>query len=165
MNGWVSQALTTDHITDGFRCGQPALDDWLRVHALRAQGSSTARTYVWTPASEATVQAYYTIAPTQVRREDVSRSMSGGVAVVPAYLLARLALNDSLHGQGLGSELLIDALQMIVAASATAAGRLIIVDAIDEAAEAFYRHHDFTSIAGTRRLCMKVATARTAMSM
>jgi GNAT superfamily N-acetyltransferase len=90
--------------------------------------------------------------------------MAGGVEVVPAYLLARLALDQSLHGQGLGSELLIDALQVIVAAAETAAGRLILVDAIDDAAHAFYRHHDFVPIAGGRRLAMKVATARAAIN-
>lgn len=165
MSGWVSQALTADHTGGDFRCGQPVLDAWLQAHALRAQNSNTARTYVWTLPSDTEVQAYYAIAPTQVRRGDVTRSMASGVEVVPAYLLARLALNESLHGQGLGSELLIDALQVLVAASETAAGRLIIVDAIDDTAEAFYRHHDFTPIAGTRRLAMKVATARAALGM
>lgn len=111
------------------------------------------------------VRAYFAIAPTLVRRGDVSRSMSGGVEVVPAYLLARLGLDQSLHGQGLGSELLLDALRVIVAAAETAAGRLIVVDAIDDVAQAFYRHHDFIPVAGERRLAMKVATARAALGI
>jgi len=82
---------------------------------------------------------------------------------VPGYLLARLALDVSLHGQGLGSELLIDALQVTVAAGDRAGGRLIVVDAIDQEAHDFYRHHGFVPIAGARRLAMKVATARGAL--
>lgn len=79
-------------------------------------------------------------------------------------LLARLALDESRHGHGLGSELLIDALQVIVGASEAVGGRLIVVDAIDQAAHDFHRHHDFVPMAGERRLAMKVATARAAIA-
>lgn len=82
----------------------------------------------------------------------------------PAYLLARLALDGSLCGQGLGGQLLRDALEVIVAAANHAAGRLIVVDAIDDAAAAFYRHYGFQPVTGDpRRLVMKVATARNAL--
>jgi hypothetical protein len=37
------------------------------------------------------------------------------------------------------------------------------VDALDDAAHSFYRHHDFQPIQGSRRLVMKVATARAAV--
>ena len=53
---------------------------------------------------------------------------------------------------------------MIVAAAETGAGLLILIDASDDAAYAFYRHHDFVPIAGGRRLAMKVATARAAIT-
>lgn len=164
MSEWISELLRPEHVTTDFRCGHPSLDDWLRLYALRAQRSGTARTYVWTRPDDVVVTAYYAITPTQVQRQGVPRSMSGGVHVVPGYLLARLALDESLHGRGLGSELLLDALQVIVTAARTAAGRLIVVDAIDEAAFDFYRHHDFLPIAGERRLAMKVATARAAVT-
>ena len=156
--------MRPDHQCGKFSCGQASLDEWLRAQTLRAQISGTARTHVWTRPEDDAVTAYFAIAPTLVRRGEVSRSMSGGVEVVPAYLLARLALDQSLHGQRLGSELLIDALQVIVAAADTAAGRLILVDAIDDTAHAFHRHHDFIPIAGERRLAMKVATARAAIN-
>lgn len=160
MTDWQSQMLQPEHRCEGFRSGQRSLDHWLCTQAWRAQGSGTARTYVWTQRDDVVVTAYFAIAPTQLRRGDVSSSMSGGVEVIPAYLLARLALDTGLQGQGLGSELLIDALQAIIAGADRAAGRLIVVDAIDDAAHAFYRHHDFIPIAAQRRLVMKVATAR-----
>lgn len=163
MSQWLSQLLRSEHECEGFRSGQRSLDDWLRMQALRAQTSGTARTYVWTDPGDPAVKAYFAITPTLVRRGDVSRSMSGGVEVVPAYLLARLALDESLHGQGLGAELLVDALRVIVTAADRAAGRLIVVDAIDDDAYAFYRHHDFVPIVGQRRLAMKMATARAAL--
>jgi GNAT superfamily N-acetyltransferase len=72
-------------------------------------------------------------------------------------LLARIALDRSLQGQGLGGELLVDALSRAVQASDVAAARLVVVDAIDEAAAAFYEHHGFVAVPGNRqRLVQKV---------
>ncbi len=164
MTDWCSTPLTDDHDLGQFDCGVESLDRWLRGQALRAQRSDTARTYVWTAPGSALAVAYYAIAPAQVRRDEVSRSTSGGMSVVPAYLLARLALDRSLRGRGLGGQLLLDAVDRIVLASATAAGRLIIVDAIDEAAAAFYVHYGFQPVSGNpQRLVMKIATARKAL--
>lgn len=116
------------------------------------------------PSAAPRVRAYYSIAPTQVAAEELpSRSLAGGYTVVPGYLLARLALDRALQGQGLGSELLIDALIRITDAASQAGGRLIVVDAIDDDAHGFYRHHDFQPVEGSRRLVMKVATARAAL--
>jgi hypothetical protein len=58
---------------------------------------------------------------------------------------------------------MLDALEVIVAAAEHSAGRVIVVDAIDENAAAFYERHDFIRVRGSRRLVMKVATARRAL--
>jgi predicted GNAT family N-acyltransferase len=116
-------------------------------------------TYVWTREHNDRVVAYYSITPHQVVRDEVSSGMAGGVSVIPAYLLARLALDGSLHGQGLGGELLHDALDRILSATSIASGRLVVVDAIDEHAAAVYRYHDFRPLkSNPLRLVMKVST-------
>ncbi len=97
MTAWLSSPLRTEHETASFRCGHDSLDAWLLTQALRAQSSGTARPYVWTGRDDTVVKAYFAIAPTQVSRAEVSRSMAGGVSVVPAYLLAKLALDQSLQ--------------------------------------------------------------------
>jgi GNAT superfamily N-acetyltransferase len=78
---------------------------------------------------------------------------------VPALLLARLALDRTLHGQGLGTELLLDALTRALAASNRVGGRYLVVDAIDDRAVAFYEHHGFLRVPGSalRRLVRKVS--------
>lgn len=98
------------------------------------------------------MRAYYSIAPTEVVREGLPRSAGGGHSRVPGYLLARLALAQDLQGRGLGSQLLLGAIEVMVTASQAAAGRLIVVDAVDEAAHRFYAHHGFVPIAGGNRL-------------
>lgn len=174
MTGWVSGALGRDHDLEEFASGQPSLDDWLRRHARDADARGTARTWVWTAPDSARVVAYYSVAPTQVLREDLSRAQAGGASVVPeldpGYLLARLALDSSLHGQRLGAALLVDAVRRIVAAAEISGGRLIVVDAIDANAEGFYARHDFQPIPSSasgsfpRRMVMKIATARRALA-
>jgi GNAT superfamily N-acetyltransferase len=106
------------------------------------------------------VVAYHATAPTQVGRIELpSRSRSGGYSRIPGYLIGRLALDRALHGQGLGAQLLLDALERIVEAADRAGGRVIVVDAIDETAYRFYRHHGFQGIEESNRLVMRLATA------
>ncbi|WP_341359269.1 GNAT family N-acetyltransferase [Georgenia sp. M64] len=114
---------------------------------------------MWTVRGSLSVRAYYAVAPTQLNRADgLSRSMSAGYTSVPAYLVARLAVDLELQGRGLGAELLLDALELVVEAAELGGGRLVVVDAIDEMARAFYEHHGFTRIGGSDRLVIKVAT-------
>lgn len=167
-DAWRSSRLTDEHDLTQFDCGVASLNNWLTAQALRAQRAGVARTYVWTPPNSKAVVAYYTITPTQVMRSELSNSDTGGYSVVPAYLLARLALDQTLHGQRYGTDLLLDAVEVIVRAAGHGGGRLIVVDALDAKAARFYRHHDFHPVKNDPlRLVMKVASAvaalRTAM--
>jgi GNAT superfamily N-acetyltransferase len=47
------------------------------------------------------------------------------------------------HRRGLGAELLVDALDLIVGHARGVGGRLVVVDAIYSEAAAFYQHHGF----------------------
>jgi GNAT superfamily N-acetyltransferase len=161
VSDWTSQRLGEHHDLAHLDCGHNELDRWLLYEALRAQSAGTTHTTVWTKPDDLVVVAFHAIAPTQFMRTDLpSRSLSAGYSTVPGYLIARLALAQVLHGQGIGTQLLLDALERIVAAATNAGGRLVAVDALDDAAHSFYRHHDFQPIRGSRRLVMKVATAR-----
>ena len=162
---WLASRLAADHDTSAFDSGQPALDQWLRREALRAQQQDVARTYVWTAPDSPVVVAYYSLCPTQVAAASVSRSVAGGHSVVPGILLARLAVHRDLQGRGLGSQLLRDALEVCVASSRIGAGRLIVVDPIDAAARAFYLHHNFIDTRAGDRMVMKMATARNALGL
>lgn len=164
MSAWTSQALREHHDLSRFASGHQDLDRWLRQEALRAHDAGTAHTTVWTLADDAAVKAFHSIAPTQFARVELpSRALSAGYTTVPGYLIGRLALDESVHGQGLGTQLLLDALEQVVAAAGNAGGRLIAVDAIDDNARGFYLHHGFQPIDGSRRLVMKVATAAAAI--
>ena len=83
---------------------------------------------------------------------------------IPAVLLARLALGASLHGEGLGGELLWDALSRAAAAADIAAARVVVVDAIDDRAARFYAHHGFVAVPeNPNRLVQKMSDIHAAL--
>ncbi|NNH75903.1 GNAT family N-acetyltransferase [Nocardia uniformis] len=145
-----------------FDCGKEVLNKWLRSNALSADKGMTSRTYVWVIDDDPHVKAYYSIAPTSVdrARDGVTMSDAAGLPYVPAFLLAKFALDKSLHGQGYGEELLVDAVTKIMGAAQASAGRLIVLDAIDQQAFTFYQKYGFIPVQNTEnRLVMKMSTA------
>ncbi len=92
---------------------------------------------------------------------------------MPAYpvgmiLLARLAVHHLHQGEGHGARLLAEALRKAVTAGEAAAARLVVVDAIDDQAAAFYARHGFVAAPEhpmrlyrrTRDIRASLATAR-----
>lgn len=68
---------------------------------------------------------------------------------VPAVRLGRLAIDRSMQGRGLGSQLIADA--AIRCVQNASAWNIMIVDAKDAAAAAFYRKFGFTSLLDDER--------------
>ena len=80
--------------------------------------------------------------------------------VVPAARIGRLAVDDRHQGRGLGALLLADAIGRVVRANRQMAVFAIVVDAIDDNARRFYRHHGFVALpSAPRRLFLPTATA------
>ncbi|HST42255.1 MAG TPA: GNAT family N-acetyltransferase [Conexibacter sp.] len=160
------EPLTAEHDLDPFDSGKPPLDEWLRHHARNATGQGT-RTNLLIDAQTDAVVGFFAIAPHLIARDEAPRSIGRGApARIPAILLAKLALDQRLQGRGLGAELLIHALTTIITAARTAGGRIIVVDAIDDQAAAFYRAHDFQPApSDPQRLVMKLSTAARALSL
>lgn len=159
---FVSEALDEQHATRNFDSSRPVLDAWLQQHALTTEARRTGRTFVWQ--TDGQVVGYYTIAAHLIVREELPRTLGrGNPGQIPAVLLARLALDKTLQGQGLGGALLADALDRIVVATRTVAARFVVVDAIDEGAHGFYRHHGFREIPGTLRLVQKITDIAAAL--
>lgn len=165
---YASVAFAPEYDVSEFDCGVPSLNAWLRGQALRAQHAGTARTFVWLdedalgqPDEPDRVWAYYSLAPTEIVKAELTGGQAGGYSVVPGYLLARLAVHTYLRGHGYGSQVLVDALSRAYAAARLGGGRLIVVDAVDDHAASFYRHHNFVPVKGNPlRLVLKMETVR-----
>jgi GNAT superfamily N-acetyltransferase len=135
--------LDAGHDVSGFDCGVPALNRYLQKFALQNQRSQSARTYVTLRGPR--VVGYYSLAAAPVRREEAPARVAKGLAAhpVPVILLARLAVDSTEKGKGLGAGLLKDALLRVVAAADIIGCRAVMVHAKDEAAKAFYQRYGF----------------------
>lgn len=136
------ELLQSTHVVQEFHSGKPPLDEFLRKHALPNQASGTSRTYVIH--QEKKVIGYYSLAPASVDLEETPDRIRKGQPrhPVPAVLLARLALDQSAQGKGLGKHLLLDAFRRAVAGAEVIGGRALLVHAKDEEARAFYQKFD-----------------------
>jgi len=159
-----SEHLSAHHHLDDFSSGNDSLDEWLIRSALHADAANTGRTFVWIDEGSPRVIGYFTLAAHLMRRADVPNAVGhGSPDTIPAVLLARLALDRSQQGRGLGAQLLLDALERAVEASQRAAARLVVVDAIDEQAAAFYRRYGFRPCPDPRRLVRKTSDIAAAL--
>lgn len=140
--------------------GEPSMDGWLRERAAGAQNRRVGKTFVWVAddGDPDLVVGYYTLAGHRLVRSEWPRALGdGSPAEIPAVLLARLALDKTMHGFGLGGVLLVDALERVLIATQQVAARVVVVDALHEEAAGFYVRHGFKRIPGTMRLVQKVS--------
>jgi GNAT superfamily N-acetyltransferase len=147
------ERLGAHHDVSSFTSGKDELDSWLQRRALAAQQMDSARTFLLARSGQDAghrVAGYFSLTMGSVLRADAPPKL---VRSLPAYpvgmvLLARLAVDRSEQGQGLGALLLAEALRKAVAAGEAAAARLVVVDAIDDEAAKFYAHHGFIPAPG-----------------
>jgi GNAT superfamily N-acetyltransferase len=143
------ERLGSDHDLSRFDCGTKSLNDWPRVYALDNQRRNLSRTFVLVDDLGGVV-GYYSLTMGGVRREALPARYGRGL---PRYeigmvLLVRLAITEDRHGQGLGRDLLIEAIERAAAAGQHAAARFITVDPIDSNATAFYAAFGFKPVEG-----------------
>ena len=120
--------------------------DWLKKHALQSQKSGHSKTLVVVD-DDNHVIGYYAYSVVSLEHEGTTpERVKKGLArySIPIFLLARLAVDVSQQGKGLGKRLVKHALKH----AAKAAGkdipiRAVVVDALDIDARNFYRQFDF----------------------
>lgn len=140
------EPLGPQHSIDRFECGREQLDRWLRAYAGQGQRRDTARTFVVCRRGEANVAGFYTLVASQVEQSEATGEVQSGTSKhfpIPVCLIARLAVNRSEQGIGLGRSLLLDALQRTERASRSVAIRAVLVHALDGEAAGFYERFGF----------------------
>ena len=138
------ELLTRSHSVQEFDCGTHAsLNEWLKRYAMLNQLSDAARTYVVHRANR--VVGYYSLTPGSVAKREAPERIAKGLGNYPigVILLARLAIDKSEQGSGLGKALLKDALLRSAQAADAISARAVLVHAVDSNAKAFYKHFGF----------------------
>ena len=136
--------LNANHQRDLFDCGEESLNRYLKQYASQHQKKNVGRVYVAVKAGAPRVFGYYTLANGSVAFQSVPKAKGlPREYPIPVILLARLAVDVTTQGTGLGAMLLLDALQRSFQVSNASAAYAVIVDALHEKARAFYEHYHF----------------------
>ena len=141
------------HVRSGFDCGVPVLNDWLSTQVSQYEKKDLARTYVLVEAGQNSVRGYYALSNHTVVHEALPRDQAKGLPQIdlPVVLIGKLAVDRTLHGQGLGEFLLIDALQRASYLATKIGISAVEVDAIDENAKRFYQRYGFLTLSDDPR--------------
>lgn len=143
------EPLGPGHDRNAFYCGVPALGRYLASQAGQDAKRRVSACYVAVEVASDKVAGFYTLAAASVPLNDLPPAISKRLPRYPSVLVARvgrLAIDERFQGQKLGGALLADA--TVRAARSEAAIHALIVDAKDENAAAFYRHHGFEPFGG-----------------
>ena len=137
------EKLDATHDVESFECGKEPLDRFLKRFALANQKADSARTYV--ACRGLTVLAYYSLAAGAVEHADAPLRVGKGLArhPIPVMVLARLAVDLTWQGRGLGKALVKDALLRTAAAADIAGIRALLVHAKDDEARGWYEALEF----------------------
>jgi GNAT superfamily N-acetyltransferase len=136
--------------------------DWFQKRFPEDADKGVAASFVLTAPPALRVLGYYTLSASIVNASELPDALAKKLPrypQLPVPLLGRLAVDQSMQGQGLGEFLLMDALRRSLDAAVNIAAMAVVVDAKDEAAHAFYRDFSFTPLQQQpRRLFLSMKT-------
>lgn len=137
------EPLGPQHVLAGFHSGETSLDAWLRDRARGAAGAGSARTYVVVDREQERVVGYHALTVASIEHGWATPRARKGMPQhpIPVVLLARLAVDRSVQGRGVGSFLLRDAMTRTAAAADRFGIRALLVHALHDEARAFYLRH------------------------
>lgn len=144
--GFRIESLRPEHDRSGFACGVEALDRYLREQATQDIRRRASSCFVAVAQDDGRIAGYYTLAASGVPLTELPEALAKKLPRYPSVPIARvgrLAVAQAFAGRKLGAALLADA--ALRAARSDVAVFALAVDAKDDAAEAFYRHHGFVA--------------------
>jgi len=143
---------------EGFSSGQAFVDGWLASRAAKAKERGSAVVYVShcagaDPASEPPA-GFYTLSSASVERDMIGGGWlkRNAPVQVPVILLGVLGVDSRHQGSGLGRMLLHDASLRALSIADSLGAKALVVDPVDEGAEAFYARNGFERIPGFERM-------------
>lgn len=138
------------HDRAGFSCGVAELDGYLQRFASQHRKRGISTVFVLADRAEpSVVLGYYTLSAAEVdatELREVNRKKLPRYPV-PCFRMGRLACRADRRGQGQGKLLIACAVDRCLQARRQVAAYALIVDAKDDEAAAFYRHHGFAGCA------------------
>lgn len=165
MRGGIFQVTPLDATLDrtSFCSGTGPLDEYFQRQVTQDIRRRITACFV-ALTNEKRIAGYFTLASTSLLLSglpaDIGKKLPRYPSV-PAVRMGRLAVDRDFKGQGLGGALLADALDRAI--KAEIAAYALVVDAKDESAASFYRHHGLITLPDSPlTLFLPLATAQRA---
>jgi ribosomal protein S18 acetylase RimI-like enzyme len=139
------EPLAAHHDRAAFTCGEPALDRYIREQASQDVRRRLAQVFVAIGDTPGSIAGYYSLSAASFGREHLPQAAAKRLPryPVPAAIIGRLAVATEWQGRRLGTFLLLNAVERVIAASASMAVYAVVVDAKTERAVDFYRRFGF----------------------
>lgn len=142
------EELSRKHNRAQFDCGAPALNQYLKKTARQHIVKGISKTFVLVSDTAPTeILGFFTLAFCEVQANDLPTKWAKKYPKqVPAAKLARLAISQKRQRQGLGSLMMINAIERTILVSQNVGIIGFFVDAKDEKAKAYYDQFGFISL-------------------
>ena len=141
QTAWHEEPIAKRHNREAFDCGEEALNEYLRRYARKSHDLGGAKTFLAIDNSDnETILGFYSLSPASVAYAATPERVRRGLARhdVPAFRLARLAVDRKVQGLGIGGQLLLAAGRRCLLASAEVGGVALLIDAKNEKVAAWY---------------------------
>lgn len=141
------EPLGKQHNRKSFRCGVPALDDYIRTKVSQDVKRLIASCFVGVERATGTVAGYYTLSAASIALRDLPEMTAKKLPrypTVPVVRVGRLAVALEFQREKLGAALLVDAAKRVLRSEVGAFA--LLVDAKDEQGTGFYLRHGFIQI-------------------
>ena len=136
-------ALDSSYDRTAFNSGSEPLDNYFQKQVTQDIKRRVTACFI-AVTNEKHIAGFYTLASSSMLLSDLPQETLKKLPrypSVPAIRMGRLAVDHNFKGQGIGGALLINAL--LRSAKSEIAAYALVVDAKDETAASFYKHHGF----------------------
>ncbi len=150
---WAREFVELDksiHDRQSFDSGEAELNDFIKTKAAKHMAAGISRTMVLPaaaplPDGKYPICAFYSITPSSIERKSLPAALAKRLPCypIPVFLIAQLAVHLEFHGEGLGKVTLVKALEYLWGINAHMRAYAIVVDCLNENAQAFYSKYDF----------------------
>lgn len=141
LPAWHEEAIAKAHDRKAFDCGDDDLNTFLLRFARQGHEQNAVKTFcAIADDMPSRILGFYSITPASVAHDVVPPAMTKGLARhrIPGFLLARLAVDKTVAGRGLGGQLLLAAALRCIRVTPEVGGVLMIIEAKNERVAQWY---------------------------
>ena len=133
-----------------FDCGDQTVNAFLRQFTSGSGDSESSPVFAAVDELEF-INGFYSLTASNIEFAEIPQNLAEKISAypVPTIIIDTIAVHKSLQGKGVGSRLLIDALQRIHNAVSDMDVMVVLVEAKNDRLRAFYLHYGFIPLTGS----------------